>query len=116
MNNNLTAHGENTADAHKEMATDDQLPALVEFTLGDIFIEGEERLFNDDGSQQLLVKGTPGQQVNLSDLLPAGAEPGEWLKARGSVTVEGVQYEVYHHSGIETDILVQTGIEIAPQT
>ena len=38
------------------------------------------------------------------------------MKARGSVTVEGVQYEVYHHSGIETEILVQTGIDVAPQT
>ena len=102
MNNPLTPH--------------DEKSALVEITLGDIFIAGEEPLFIDDGSQQLLIKGTPGQQVNLSDLVPAESEPGEWMKARGSVTVDGVQYEVYHHSGIETELLVQTGIEVAPQT
>ncbi|MGX5011679.1 Biofilm associated protein A [Enterobacter asburiae] len=116
MNNTLTDHGENTADAHKEMATDDQFPALVEIALGDIFIQGEERLFIDDVNQQLLIKGPPGQRVNLSDLLPAESEPGEWMKARGSVTVNGVQYEVYHHSGIETELLVQTGLDVAPQT
>lgn len=110
MNNTLTA------DAHKEMATDDQFPALVEIALGDIFIQGEERLFIDDVNQQLLIKGPPGQRVNLSDLLPAESEPGEWMKARGSVTVNGVQYEVYHHSGIETELLVQTGLDVAPQT
>ena len=98
MNNTLTAHGENTADAHKEMATDDQFPALVEIALGDIFIQGEERLFIDDVNQQLLIKGPPGQRVNLS------------------VTVNGVQYEVYHHPGIETELLVQTGLDVAPQT
>lgn len=94
----------------------DKFPALVEIALDDILMQGEKCLFIDDDSQQLLIKGAPGEQINLSDLLPAESEPGEWMKARGSVTVEGVQYEVYHHSGIETEILVQTGIDVAPQT
>ncbi|EPF6111478.1 Biofilm associated protein A [Enterobacter cloacae] len=94
----------------------DKFPALVEIALDDILMPGEKCLFIDDDSQQLLIKGAPGEQINLSDLLPAESEPGEWMKARGSVTVEGVQYEVYHHSGIETEILVQTGIDVAPQT
>lgn len=89
---------------------------LVEIALGDVLIPGEESLFIDDNSQQLLIKGTPGQQVNLGDLLPPESEPGEWMKARGSVTVDGVQYAVYHHSGIETELLVQTGLNVVPQT
>lgn len=91
-------------------------PALVEIDLGDILMPGEESLFIDDDSQLLLIKGTPGQQVNLCELLPAESEPGDWMKARGSVTVDGVQYEVYHHSGIETELLVQTGLDVVPQT
>lgn len=49
----------------------------------------------------------------LSDLLPEGAEMGEWTKARGSVTVDGVQYAVYQHSGMETELLVQVGMQVA---
>jgi hypothetical protein len=76
-------------------------------------IWSSSRLFIDDVSKQLMIKGTPGQQINLSDLLPAESEPGEWMKARGSVTVDGVQYEVYHHSGVETELLVQVGMQVA---
>ncbi|HBH7067270.1 TPA: Biofilm associated protein A [Enterobacter cloacae] len=112
MNNN----SDNNTEARTDEAINAQFPDLVELTLGDIFIQGEERLFIDDSSKQLMIKGTPGQRVNLSYLLPAESEPGEWMKARGSVTVDGVQYEVYHHSGVETELLVQTGIDVAPQT
>jgi hypothetical protein len=107
----------NNSDNNTETCTDEainaQFPDLVELTIGDILIQGEERLFIDDVSKQLMIKGTPGQQINLSDLLPAESEPGEWMKARGSVTVDGVQYEVYHHSGVETELLVQVGMQVA---
>jgi len=83
----------NNSDNNTETCTDEainaQFPDLVELTIGDILIQGEERLFIDDVSKQLMIKGTPGQQINLSDLLPAESEPGEWMKARGSVTVDG---------------------------
>ena len=112
MNNN----SENKTDARPDEAINPPFPVQVALTLGDIFIQGEENLFMDDSTKLLLIKGTSGERVNLSDLLPAGSDPGEWMKARGSVTVEGVQYEVYHHPGIETELLVQVGLQVASLT
>ncbi|WP_445335491.1 hypothetical protein ACSR9H_16990 [Citrobacter koseri] len=37
----------------------------------------------------------------------------EWTEARGSVTIDGVQYAVYQHSGMETELLVQAGMQVA---
>lgn len=100
------------ADAKTDEAMNGQFPALVEITLGDILIQGEENIIPDNSSKQLLIKGKPEEQFNLSDLLPADADAGEWLKARGSVTLDGVQYEVYHHPGTETELLIQTGVQV----
>ncbi|MGX5029135.1 Biofilm associated protein A [Enterobacter asburiae] len=109
MNNN----SDNSTEAHTDEAINDNVPALMEITLDEILVQHEESLFIHDNSKQWLIKGTSGEPVNLSDLLPADSEPGEWMKARGSVTVDGVQYEVYHHSGLETELLVQVGMQIA---
>lgn len=109
MNNN----SDNSTEAQTDKAINDNFPALTAISLGDILIQREESLFINDNSKQWLIKGTSGEQVNLSDLLPADSEPGEWMKARGSVTVDGVQYEVYHHSGLETELLVQVGMQVA---
>lgn len=87
-----------------------ECPAMVEITVDDILIKNEECLFSDDHYAQLLIRGNEGEKINLADLLPADVELGEWSKARGSVTVAGVQYEVYQHSGIETEVLVQMGM------
>ncbi|MEL4868825.1 Biofilm associated protein A [Pantoea agglomerans] len=87
-----------------------ECPAMVEITVDDILIKNEECLFSDDHYAQLLIRGNDGEKINLADLLPADVELGEWSKARGSVTVAGVQYEVYQHSGIETEVLVQMGM------
>lgn len=104
------------SDNKPDEAINPPIPAQVVLALGDIFIQSEESLFIDDSSKLLLINGTSGERVNLSDLLPAGPDPGEWMKARGSVTVEGVQYEVYHHPSIETELLVQVGLQVASLT
>ncbi|WP_163281454.1 Biofilm associated protein A [Enterobacter cloacae] len=112
MSKMIDDRSNNNADARTDEAINGQFPTLVEITPGDILIQGEENLFPDHSSKQLLIKGTPEEQFNLSDLLPADADPGEWMKARGSVTLDGVQYEVYHHPGTETELLVQTGVQV----
>ena len=87
-----------------------ECPAMVEITVDDILIKNEEYLFSDDHYAQLLIKGNDGEKINQANLLPADVELGAWSKATGSVTVDGVQYEVYQHSGIETEVLVQVGM------
>jgi large repetitive protein len=47
----------------------------------------------------------------LSDLLPEGADEGDWAQQVGTVTVEGAQYNVYYHSGMDAELLVQVGVQ-----
>ncbi|MBB3307158.1 Ig-like domain-containing protein, partial [Enterobacter sp. Sphag1F] len=84
---------------------------VLNITLGDVLAHGEEGAFTADDTKQLMIKGDEGDVVNLSDLLPDGTDPGNWAKAEGTVTVSGVQYEVYQHTGAETELLVQLGVQ-----
>jgi len=47
----------------------------------------------------------------LSDLLPNGMDIGDWENL-GQVTAAGVVYEVYQHTGLEAEILVQQGVVV----
>ena len=89
----------------------DERPTVLNISLGDLLTYGEEGVFTDTQSTQLMIKGDEGDIVNLSDLLPDGTDPGNWAKAEGTVTVGGVQYEVYQHSGADTELLVQLGVQ-----
>ncbi|MEB5974904.1 Ig-like domain-containing protein, partial [Pantoea dispersa] len=84
---------------------------VLNITLGDVLAHGEEGAFTADDTRQLMIKGDKGDVVNLSDLLPDGTDPGNWAKAEGTVTVGGVQFEVYQHTGAETELLVQLGVQ-----
>ncbi|WP_265303358.1 Ig-like domain-containing protein [Pantoea sp. JK] len=84
---------------------------VLNISIGDVLVHGEEGAFTADDTKQLMIKGDKGDVVNLSDLLPDGTDPGNWAKAEGTVTVSGVQYEVYQHSGAETELLVQLGVQ-----
>ena len=112
MNNNID-NRDIAPEALTDGDRDTPFPVVLEITLDDVLIQNEARFFADDTSQQLMIKGDAGDVINLSDLLPEGAEMGEWTKARGSVTVDGVQYAVYQHSGMETELLVQVGMQVA---
>jgi hypothetical protein len=85
--------------------------SVLNISLGDILAHGEEHAFTADDTKQLMIKGDAGDVVNLTDLLPDGTDPGNWAKAEGTVTVGGVQYEVYQHSGADTELLVQLGVQ-----
>ncbi|MRT26787.1 hypothetical protein GJV14_22760, partial [Enterobacteriaceae bacterium RIT697] len=84
---------------------------VLNISLGDVLAHGEEHAFTADNTKQLMIKGDEGDVVNLSDLLPDGTDPGNWAKAEGTVTVGGVQYEVYQHEGTDTELLIQQGVQ-----
>ncbi|MBZ6392458.1 MAG: Ig-like domain-containing protein [Pantoea dispersa] len=84
---------------------------VLNVALADVMVYGKTSAFIPDDSKQLLIKGDKNDVVNLSDLLPDGTDTGDWAKADGTVTVGGVQYEVYQHSGADTELLVQLGVQ-----
>ncbi len=71
---------------------------------------GEKDLFIEDGKTQLLVRGDEGDTVQLKDILPEGSDVSEWVHQDGTVTVAGVEYQVYSH-GDDAELLIQQGVK-----
>ncbi len=72
---------------------------------------GETNLFIDDGKTQMLIKGDSNDTIKLSDILPSGEKEGSWSQQTGQITVGGVAYNVYSHSGTDAELLVQQGVK-----
>jgi hypothetical protein len=83
----------------------------LKLSLVDVLNLGEADLFQKDGKQQMMVNGKEGDEVDLSNSHIAGLAEGEW-QAHGTTEVGGVTYNVYEHSGVHTELLVQQGVQI----
>jgi len=83
----------------------------LKVSLGDVLDTGHLGAFINDDSVQLAVKGNAGDVVQLSDLLPNGMDIGDWENL-GVVIAAGITYEVYHHTGMEAEVLVQQGVTV----
>ena len=84
----------------------------LKVSLTDVLNLGEMDLFQKDGHQQLMVKGSDGDTVDLSNAHIAGVADGQW-QAEGTAVVGGVTYNVYEHTGAHTELLVQQGVQVA---
>ncbi|MBB3304075.1 MULTISPECIES: Ig-like domain-containing protein [unclassified Enterobacter] len=83
---------------------------ILKLDLNALLQHGEKDLFIEDGKTQLLVKGDEGDVVQLVDILPEGSDISEWQHQEGTVTVAGVEYNVYSH-GDDAELLVQQGVK-----
>ncbi|WP_312183818.1 Ig-like domain-containing protein [Pantoea sp. CTOTU46764] len=82
---------------------------ILKLDLNALLQHGEKELFIEDGKTQLMVKGNAGDVVQLKDILPAGSNLSEWQHQEGTVTVAGVEYQVYRHD--DAELLVQQGVK-----
>ncbi|MFZ1873380.1 MAG: hypothetical protein WAU54_11505, partial [Chania sp.] len=83
----------------------------LNISLGDVLDQGSRGAFISDESVQLAVKGDAGDVVTLSDLLPNGMDVGDWENL-GEVISAGISYDVYLHSGMDAELLVQQGVTV----
>jgi hypothetical protein len=83
----------------------------LNLSLTDVLNLGEQDLFQKDGKQQLMVKGSNGDTVDLSNAHIAGVADGQW-QAEGTAQVGGVVYNVYEHSSANTELLVEHQVRI----
>ena len=83
----------------------------LEMNVGDVLSHGGRDLFISDGKLQFMVQGNEGDTVQLDDLLPDGTDSGDWVAQNGTVTVAGIEYQVFSHSGEEAEVLIQQGIK-----
>lgn len=82
----------------------------LKLSLVDVLNLDEADLFRHDGKQQVTVKGKEGDVVVLSSSLAEG----EW-EQHGTAQVGGAVYNVYGNPGVQTELLVQQGVQIAMQ-
>ncbi|ATA55792.1 hypothetical protein CKY39_23080 [Variovorax boronicumulans] len=86
----------------------------LKLSLADVMENGAMNQFMENGRVQMVVKGNAGDAVTLSDVLPNGTDTGDWVK-QANISVWGVVYEVYQHSGFKADLLVQQGVTVTLQ-
>ncbi|MGU3412583.1 Ig-like domain-containing protein [Enterobacteriaceae bacterium C34A] len=88
----------------------------LKISLGDVLDQGYKNAFSaadetEIGNVQLAVKGNKGDVVVLNDLLPNGMDVGHWENL-GEVTAAGIKYDLYQHSGMNADILIQQDVDV----
>ncbi|PYG46073.1 hypothetical protein DEU53_1174 [Pantoea sp. AG1095] len=83
---------------------------VLKLDLSSLLQHSEKNLLIDNGNKQLVVQGDHGDTVQLEDILPEGSDISEWQHQQGTVTVAGVEYEVYSH-GDDAELLVQQGVK-----
>ena len=82
----------------------------LKLSVEDVLDQGGAGLFDTASSKvQMMVKGNAGDVVNLEDMLHNGTDPGDWAAA-APVVVAGVTYDVYQHSSLNAELLVQQGV------
>jgi large repetitive protein len=84
----------------------------LKLSLVDVLNLGEADLFVKDGAQQLMVKGSVSDSVDLSNSHVGNQAYGEWHRA-ADVHVGVETYAVYEHSASHVELLVQQGIQVA---
>ncbi len=84
----------------------------LKLSLNDVLNHGEVDLFRDSQGErsQMMVKGSAGDIVDLQGFRD-GLDPGAWAN-QGPVTLEGVVYQVFQHSALQGELLVQEGITV----
>ena len=84
----------------------------LKLSLVDVLENGAQNLFADDDNVQLVVKGDAGDRLELNDLLGTGGmDLGDWGE-QGQLTSGGIVYNVYQHSGMAAEVLVQSGVDV----
>lgn len=83
-------------------------------SLKDVLENGQTDLFHAtaNGTVQMMVRGNAGDVVNLDDLLGLnGLDFGDW-QASGKQIIAGSAYQVYLHSGLDAELLVQDAVKV----
>ena len=83
---------------------------VLKLSLAEVLENGAADLFINDGRVQMKVMGNSGDVVELDDALD-GVAMGYW-RDQGQVTVAGVSYQAYQHSGVMAEVLVKSGVSV----
>ncbi|WP_439212469.1 Ig-like domain-containing protein [Duffyella gerundensis] len=97
-----------TGTVQKGVDLTDHGSTMLTVTAEDVLSFGEKDLFIADGKNQLMIKGDASDVVSLDDVL---GDSGDWQQQNGTLTVGGVEYTVWQHSGEDAELLIQSGVQ-----
>ena len=101
-----------TIDTSADTASSDDAfsNGFTSSSFGDLLSVVDSDVLIDNGKTQYMLDIDANNEVQLQDILPAESEISEWQHLQGTVTVAGVEYEVYSH-GDDAELLVQQGVK-----
>ncbi|WP_193717994.1 hypothetical protein [Pantoea dispersa] len=85
-------------------SNDIRLDEIFSFTS----VDGLDHIQNE----QIIVEASQEETITLNDLLKDGTDLGDWSQVAGTITQGGQVYDVYRHSGVEGELLVQQGVKV----
>ena len=101
-----------TIDTSTDTASGDDAfgSGFMSLSFGDLLSVVDSDVLIDKGKTQYMLDNDASNEVQLQDILPAESDISEWQHQQGTVTVAGVEYEVYSH-GDDAELLVQQGVK-----
>ncbi|MEQ0582984.1 Ig-like domain-containing protein [Pantoea dispersa] len=85
---------------------------IINLKIIDILNNGEKNALIYNEHSQIMVNGEEETTVYLEDILTDEQLLTNWTQQTGTVTIAGVQYEVYSHNGSDAELLVQEGVKV----
>ncbi|MEM5490392.1 Ig-like domain-containing protein, partial [Enterobacter cloacae] len=83
---------------------------LLNISVDDVLMRGQENQFLQDGHKQLMVTGDEGDGVMLESIL--GTNGLETWNEQGEIMVSGEVYNVYQNSSHSVEVLIQQSLQI----
>lgn len=99
-----------TIDTSADTASSDDAfsNGFTSLSFGDLLSVVDSDILIDNGKTQYMLDNDASNVVKLEDIL-SGNDIDGWQQQQGTLTVAGVQYDVYHYTD-ETELLVQHAV------
>ncbi|UXO68981.1 Ig-like domain-containing protein [Pantoea dispersa] len=110
-----------TNDDSEKASTHNDLPSSftrlefndgeININVNDILKNATSEIFINNSHSQVMINGSEKTEVKLECLINDN-DFESWTQQTGTVTIAGVQYEVYSHNGSDAELLVQEGVKV----
>lgn len=84
---------------------------IMEMSLNDILALDAKSLFIDNDKAQVIAMNEDNKSLGLEDILPKGENVDDWNQAAGTMTIAGVEYDVYQNTAGTAEVLVEHRLE-----
>jgi len=80
---------------------------IMEMSLNEILALDAKSLFIDNDKTQVIAANEGNTSLALEDILPRGESVDDWNQATGTMTIAGMEYDVYQNTAGTAEVLVE---------